>query len=385
MRISESTAAAADRYKPNANADVKWPFGTLYALSILRSSTQIASSSETSFTYVILDVFGSPALAVWRVITKLGSVIMSCRLCLVAAVIAFSCLLLSQASAQLAGARGGVDPQSSGVADLPLLDRQTAETYVAIDGRAEVRLRATEIRIVLAITGEGETAEACRAAVDITVARLREAWSEIGVADDRIVVDFIAVLPRYAWHIEEQGGVDIGVEELVGYRMQMNVHLAVPDETRAMKVLAAAFKENVTDIIGFDYFSNSLDDAKARARLAAVNAARSKADVLLSQVFDERPRPINLQEETIVRYPESLYHSFTNAVAESMSTPYRRDIPLIRSPRPQNTYYRGLESNADVQPPELPMRPEISVVSTVRIYYESPAAKRAEAEDDNGE
>jgi uncharacterized protein YggE len=310
---------------------------------------------------------------------------MYCQLYFFAAVIGFSFLPPSQASGQLAGARGGVEPQSARVADLPLLDRKTAETYVAIGGRAEVRLRATEIRIVLAVTGEGETAQACQSAVETSVARLKEAWSGLGVADEMIVVDFIAVLPRYAWHLEEQSGVDVGVEELVGYRMQTNVHLAVPDETQAMEVLAAAFNENVTDIIGFDYFSSNLDEAKAQARLAAVEAARSKADVLLSQVFDERPRPINVQEETIVRYPESLYHSFTNVVAESMSPPYRRDIPLIRSPRPQNTYYRGLDSSADVQPPKLPMRPEITVVSTVRIYYQSPAARRAEAGDEDND
>ena len=292
---------------------------------------------------------------------------------------------VSIASAQLAGSRAGIEQQSAGVADVPLLDRRTAETYIAIDGRAEVRLRATEIRIVLAVTGEGETAEACRAAVDASVARLKEAWSRIGVEDDNIVLDFIAVLPRYAWRLEEQSGVDVGVEELLGYRMQTNVHLAVPDEARAGEVLAVAFAEHVTDIIGFDYFSSELDEAKAQARLTAVDAAKSKADVLLGEVFDERPGAINVQEETTVRYPESLYHSFTNAVAESISSPYRRDIPLIRAARPQNTYYRGLVSNADVQPRELPMRPEISVVSTVRVYYQSPATKRGEAEDEEND
>lgn len=306
---------------------------------------------------------------------------MSCRHVTLVTIVVL--LPLWIASAQLSGSRGGVEQLDIGVGEVPLLDRQTAETYIAIEGRAEVRVRATEIRIVLAVTGEGETAEACQAVVEASVARLKEAWSGIGVTDEDMVVDFIAVLPRYKWRFEEQSGVDVGVEELVGYRMQTNVHLAVPDEARAGDVLAVAFAENVTDIIGFDYFSSELDEVKAQARLAAVDAAKSKADVLLGEVFDGRPAPVNVQEETVVRYPESMYHSFTNAVAESMSPPYRRDIPLIRAPRPQNTYYRGLYSNADVQPREPPMRPEIAVVSTVRVYYESPAAKRAEAEDND--
>src|SRR5690606_27766358 len=127
---------------------------------------------------------------------------------LITTVIGLFILLPPQASAQLAGARGGVESPSATVSPLPLLDRQTAETYIAIDGRAEVRVRPTEIRIVLAVTEEGETAQVCREAVDVSIARLKAAWSEIGVADETIVVDFIAVLPRYAWHIEEQSGVD---------------------------------------------------------------------------------------------------------------------------------------------------------------------------------
>jgi hypothetical protein len=45
--------------------------------------------------------------------------------------------------------------------------------------------------------------------------------------------------------------------------------------------------------------------------------------------------------------------------------------------RPRNTYYRGLYMDGDIQASQLAMEPEISVVSTVRLYYESPAAARA--------
>ncbi len=86
---------------------------------------------------------------------------------------------------------------------------------------------------------------------------------------------------------------------------------------------------------------------------------------------------INVQEHTTTRYPESLYQSFTNVAADAASGyagPNRRDVPLIAAYRPRNTYYRGLYSDSDVGPRELPMNPEISVISTVRLYFKSPAA-----------
>jgi hypothetical protein len=40
-----------------------------------------------------------------------------------------------------------------------------------------------------------------------------------------------------------------------------------------------------------------------------------------------------------------------------------------------NSSYRGLYLDGDVQSKELPMRSEISVVSTVRLYFQPPVAK----------
>lgn len=297
-----------------------------------------------------------------------------------ATVLAIACLPFTSAFAQLAGSRAGAEGPVAPLADVPLLKRETAESYIAIEGRAEVRIPPTEIRIVMAVTSEGETAQECQQEIQQQIERLKKVWARLRISGESIVVDFIAVLPRYEWELEEQSGVDVGVERQVGYRMQTNIHLAVPDEANAQEALAAAFEQNVTDIIAFDYWNSDLDDIKVRARQKAVEAARSKSDTLLEAVFDERPRVINVQEKTTVRYPESLYHSFTNASEEGVTPSFRRDIPFIRARRPSNTYYRGLYPDADVQPGVLPMKPEISVVSTVRLYFESPAATRESKE-----
>ncbi|MCH5375204.1 MAG: SIMPL domain-containing protein [Planctomycetes bacterium] len=283
-------------------------------------------------------------------------------------------LPLSIASGQLGGSRAGVEGGSLGVPDLAPLDRDVVQSHIAIEGRAEIRVRPTEIRIVLAVTGEGDDAQSCRRSVGAIVQQLKQAWVESGIEPRNIVEDFIAILPRYEWQLEKQGNTEVGVERKVGYRMQTNLHLAIPDDSAAQKALDLAFAQGITDIIGFDYWNGELDASKVKAREQAVQAALGKAELLLGTLFDDRPPVINVQEQTTVRYPESLYQSFTRAYDEDVTPSWRRDVPFIRAPRPQNTYYRGLYTDSDVQPGELPMRPEISVVSTVRIYYRTPAA-----------
>lgn len=277
------------------------------------------------------------------------------------------------APAQFAGSRGGTETKT-GVTELPRLSRDVVEGYITIEGRAELRAHPTAIRAVMAVTAEAETAQACQKSVDATVERVTGAWKTLGIAPEKMHVDFIAVLPRYEWEIERRGNIEVGIEKKAGYRMQSNLHLAVETEARAQEAFTAAFEEGVTDIIAFDYLSDELDAIKIKAREQAVAAARAKADMLLS-LLPDRPRLINLQEQSEVHYPQSLYRSFSNSYEENVTTTYRRDIPFVHAFRPKNTYYRGLNSESDVQPRELPMQPEISVVSTVRLYFESPAAE----------
>ena len=289
-------------------------------------------------------------------------------------------LALSPTFGQHAGSRAGLDSGAGGVPELPPLEKERVEAHIAIDGRAEIRVRPTDVRVVLATTGEGKSAQECQRIIRATIDPLKAAWTKLGIAPENIVEDFIAILPVYAWSLEKQDGKEVAVEKKVGFRMQTNLHLAVPNDATTTAALTAAFELGITDIIAFDYWSRELDEIKVRARKQAMEAARGKSDVLLGSLFEDRPPVINLQEQTTVRYPESLYQSFTNANEETLYQPWDRNIPRIQAYRPRNTYYRGLDSDGDVQPGELAMHPEISVISTVRLYFESPAAKGVKKE-----
>ena len=280
---------------------------------------------------------------------------------------------------QAVGSRGGVTGGGAAAEPQPL-DPDVVGSYITVEGKAELRLQPTRIRIVLAVTSEGETSKECSANIRSSVDELNKSWRAIGIAEADINEDFIAILPHYGWKIEDRNGESAGVEHKVGYRMQSNMHVAVADEAKAHEVLEAAYEAGVTDIIAFDYWSAEIDVGKVEARKTAMLKAREKAETLL-ELFAEKPEIINVQEQTRTYFPKGLYESFENAYDSSAQRPSRRDVPFFGAYRPKNTYYRGLEVEADARSAELAMKPEISVVSTVRIYYRSPAAD----DDDDGE
>jgi uncharacterized protein YggE len=277
--------------------------------------------------------------------------------------------LSSFGHAQFAGSRGGL---VAGTSDhFSFLSTGEVKSHIAVEGKAELRLKPTGIRIVLAVTSEDETSRGCSEKIKTIAAQVKKNWLEIGVKEKEINEDFIAILPRYEWKIEEQNGQTTGIETKVGYRMQSNLHVAVVNEAKALNVLEKAYEAGVTDIIAFDYWSDELEKGKTSARKTAIEAAKKKADTLLA-IFEEKPKVINVQEKTTTHFPSSLYHSFKNVYEGETYRPTRRDIPFIGAYRPKNTYYRGLQVETDVGSKELAMEREISIVSTVRIYFQPP-------------
>lgn len=266
---------------------------------------------------------------------------------------------------------------SSGVNDAAL-DPESALSVITISGTAEHRVAPEQIRVVLAFTSEGETAEDCRKSLSAQVGSVIADWKSLMIPDENIVEDFISVLPRYEWRLNEEleGWSAARQQKLVGYRMQINLHVAVKTEADAMAAIDRAFKYGHAEIVTFDYWSSDLDQQQESVRASAVAAAKKKADTLLA-VFDERPRVINVQESTAIYFPHSLYKTYENKLEEELVDYGTNRPPLIKAYRPKMTFLHGLASRADTRPKELLMRPEIAIVSTVRIYYRSPAEGQA--------
>ena len=291
--------------------------------------------------------------------------------------------VLAVVNGQMSGSRGGVNSdhhyqrshdanQLAGSA----LDERVFE-YVEVDSKVEMRIKPDQIRIVLGIGESAKTSEECEAKVFKKIRELKVAFRELNIPETDIVDDFIAILPRYRYDLDTIEGQKVAVEKLDDFSIQSNMHVKVATETEATEVIRAAFKLGVTDLIGVDYWSKAIDETKKKAFEQAVTDAKSKAKHLLGETFPELPRPINVKDDTRVIMPDKLYASFANSYDSKFTQTYsrHRDIPVIKAFRPKNTYYQGHFGDADRNPKEIAMGPEIYVISSVRLYYATPVAK----------
>ncbi|MAG55287.1 MAG: hypothetical protein CMJ83_03265 [Planctomycetes bacterium] len=283
------------------------------------------------------------------------------------------------ATPQSSGIRGGTGsgqpPQLLHASDPP---PASIDRYIVISAHAEVRIAPTMLRVVFAVTTEAPIAADCLKLMRSRIGALTRAVGEEGVEPSSIVSDYISLLPVYAWKVEKQSGRDVAVERRVSSILQHNVHVQIPSEARAQAVIARGLEAGFGDVIAVDHWSSELEKARADAQEKALAEAQRKARLLLDPLFTARPLPINIHEHTTVVYPKDLYRSVINAYeSQFRNVSYSGRLPTMAVHRPKNTYLEGFFHPVDVRAGRLPMKPEISVVATIKIYYASPARQDA--------
>ena len=247
--------------------------------------------------------------------------------------------------------------------------------FISIDGSAEIRVKPTEVRMVLAVVAEKETASECQAAAAEMVKTVIADWKSIGISEEDIFEDFIGILPVYEFEEQNKEKYTVMQEVLKRHRLQINLHLRLSGNDQAKQALEVAFKNNISDIIAFDYWSSELESVKTAALQKAIAAAKAKSKIVLDEdLFPNRPKVVNFTENSSVIFPKQMYETYSNTIEQTVTTPYnwKRNIPSIRAARARTSYYTGPKINGDSLSPKLPMKPEISVVCKVRLVFESP-------------
>lgn len=249
---------------------------------------------------------------------------------------------------------------------------------IQITGTSKIAIAPQAMRLVVAVTSEAESANACGQSVKATIANIRRTLNDIGITDENIVEDFIEVKPQFKWEPETRKKMSFLVELEDGFRMQSNLHILCKDEEQALAAIDKSFVAGISEVISFDYWHEDLDQFKQDALKQAMAAAKQKATVLLS-IFDEKPRVMNVNNSISLSRPVSQYKTILpnkdNPNHPSYRYPNWNGYYKVYTHHPSTTYYAGDNGYADTSPKLPPMNPMLTVTSNVTLTYESPTAK----------
>jgi uncharacterized protein YggE len=222
-------------------------------------------------------------------------------------------------------------------------DHPPTGTTTFLEASVLMNVKADEYVAVFATSADGETVAECSRKLDETLKTFIEDIKALGIAEDNLFVDFIAQNKIYGFAIEG----DIAKEKLVGFELKKNVSIHYTDRILLDKVVAAAARSQIHDLVKVDYIVKDLttiQDKLAETAARVLDQKKARYGKLLGiklippmQIYAER---------SAIHYPTGRYDSYTAAESEAMNNGSVRQRYTVQQARKSRTFYfNGLDAD----------------------------------------
>ncbi|MGB8509940.1 MAG: SIMPL domain-containing protein [Pyrinomonadaceae bacterium] len=209
-------------------------------------------------------------------------------------------------------------------------------TTMFVEASVLVNVRADEHVAVFAVSQEGLTVAECNQKMDATVGKFSDELKNLGIGAADVFVDFAAQNKIYAYELAG----DVAREKLVGFELKKNVAVHYVDNALLDKLVIAASRSNIFDLVKVDYLVKDTAAVQNRLMEEAAKVIKAKAaryERLLgvkllppAQVYAERPG---------IYFPTELYDSYTAYESEGIGNRYDRDKYTIQNARKSRTFF----------------------------------------------
>ncbi len=212
----------------------------------------------------------------------------------------------------------------------------TSDTAMFLDASVLMNVKADEYVASFGVVEEAETVEACQAEMDATIAAFTGSLKRLGVAPEALFVDLTAQAKVYNYKVEG----NLAREQLAGFELKKTVAVRFRDKALIDRLLAAASREKIYDLIKVDYVVTDLapvQEQLAEAAAAVVRAKAARHERLLG--IKLRAVPQVYAERSSAYFPTEMYDSYTAGESEAVSGGPDRSRTTVQSLRKSRTFY----------------------------------------------
>lgn len=206
-----------------------------------------------------------------------------------------------------------------------------------------LNVKADEYVAVFGLSEEGATVADCHQKMDAAIKEFSDAISVLGIRSQEVFVDFVAQNRIYGFRVDGS----VAREELTGFELKKNVSIHYTDKSLLDKLVVAAARAKIFDLVKVDYLVKDMESIRTRLRSEAAEILKRKSaeyEKLLGIKF--LPQPQVYAEKPGIYYPADLYDTYTAFEAEQMDRDQYRSKYAIQGARKSRTFYfNGL--NAD--------------------------------------
>jgi len=212
-----------------------------------------------------------------------------------------------------------------------------SQTSMWVEASVLMNVRADEHVAVFGVMQECAAVPECDQKMDAAVRGFTDSIRQLGVAPDDVFVDFVAQNKIYGYELAER----VAREKLAGFEMKKNVAVRYTDRLLLDRLVTAASRANIFDLIKVDYVVRDTAAAFERLEEEAARVVKQKV-ARHERLYGVRLRqpPQIFADRPSIYYPTEMYDSYTAAETENISQPYYdRQQYTVQHARKSRTFY----------------------------------------------
>jgi uncharacterized protein YggE len=244
-----------------------------------------------------------------------------------------------------------------------------------VDASILMNVRATEYMASFGVSQEGTTIEECGQKMDTLLGRFLEDIKALGIGARDVYVDFVAQNRIYGFEVTGE----VAKEKLTGFELKKNVSIHFKDMSTLDKLVLAASRSQIHDVIKVDYLVKDTQPIQDRLMAEAarmIKLKRARYERLLGirlqatgQVYAERPSTY---------FPTEMYDSYAAFESEDVNAGYNRQKYVIQSARKARTFFfNGLSAKGfDFVVNPIVLEPVVQFTLYLKVKYDTVQGNR---------
>ena len=242
-------------------------------------------------------------------------------------------------------------------------------TTMFLDAGVLMNVKADEYVATFGVSEEGATVAECHEKMDATLSAFTGELKRLGIAAADVFVDFAAQNKIYGYEVADT----IAREKLVGFELKKNVSIHYRDKALLDKLVVAASRSRIFDLIKVDYIVRDTAPIQERLVEEAARIIKGKAqryERLLgtkllppAQIYAEKPG---------IYFPTEMYDSYVAYESEDISREYYRSKYTVQGARKSRTFFfNPLDANGfDAVINPVVIEPVVQFTLYLKVKYE---------------
>jgi uncharacterized protein YggE len=249
-----------------------------------------------------------------------------------------------------------------------------AAPSVSIEASMLMNLKADEYVAVFGVSQECAAVPECNQKMDATTNRFAEELKLLGIGSEDIHVDFTTQNKIYGYRVSG----NVAREKLVGFELKKNIYVHYKDKLLLDKLIIAASKINIFDLIKVDYIVTDTAGVQARLLEEATKIIRQKAAAYEKLIGGKLLSPAQvLASKPSIYFPTEMYDTYTAYESEEISDNSDNQKYAIQNARKSKTFYfNALDADGfDQVINPVVIEPMVQFTLYLKVRYEIEQAK----------